>query len=192
MKTKKYKRKQIKTKRKKLNKKYNKKRSFKKYQKQIGGYNSEEIVILNNNGLSNYHIQHLEDLGLTFQQINDKITEIINRDENGFYGNSDEIADMVVQELQNEIMNQTIPMEENDIHSINTDDTMASLHLSDLNISENGFTSEEDMSIDGGKKKSTRRKYKKGGKGMTDTITTEPYGYKEDEYDQLKNALNYK
>jgi hypothetical protein len=32
----------------------------------------------------------------------------------------------------------------------------------------------------------------KGGKTMTDTIYTEPIAYKEDEYDQLKNALNYK
>lgn len=42
------------------------------------------------------------------------------------------------------------------------------------------------------KKRTNKKRYNKiGGKGMTDTITTEPYGYKEDEYDQQKNALNY-
>ncbi len=42
------------------------------------------------------------------------------------------------------------------------------------------------------KRRTNKRRYNKiGGKGMTDTITTEPYGYKEDEYDQQKNALNY-
>ena len=39
--------------------------------------------------------------------------------------------------------------------------------------------------------KKTRKNYK-GGKSMTDTIYTEPIAYKEDEYDQQKNALNYK
>ena len=42
------------------------------------------------------------------------------------------------------------------------------------------------------KRRTNKKRYNKiGGKGMTDTITTEPYGYKEDEYDQQKNALNY-
>jgi len=31
----------------------------------------------------------------------------------------------------------------------------------------------------------------KGGKRMTDTITTEPIAYREDEYDQQKNVLNF-
>ena len=37
----------------------------------------------------------------------------------------------------------------------------------------------------------TKRKFY-GGEGFTQTITEEPIAYKEDEYDQLKNALNYK
>lgn len=42
------------------------------------------------------------------------------------------------------------------------------------------------------KRKNNKNKTKKGGKRMTDSITSEPYGYKEDEYDQQKNELNYK
>jgi hypothetical protein len=43
------------------------------------------------------------------------------------------------------------------------------------------------------KRKTNKRKNKsvKGGKRMTDTISTEPIAYKEDEYDQQKNNLNY-
>jgi hypothetical protein len=43
------------------------------------------------------------------------------------------------------------------------------------------------------KRKTNKRKNNltKGGKRMTDTITTEPIAYKEDEYDQQKNELNF-
>jgi hypothetical protein len=37
----------------------------------------------------------------------------------------------------------------------------------------------------------SKKRYLKGGKGMTDTIDEEPIAYKEDEYDQMKNDLNY-
>jgi hypothetical protein len=41
-------------------------------------------------------------------------------------------------------------------------------------------------------KKRFKKRYFKGGNGFTTTITTEPIAYKEDEYDQFKNMLNYK
>jgi len=41
-------------------------------------------------------------------------------------------------------------------------------------------------------KKSRKNKRQKGGRGFTTSVTTNPIAYKEDEYDQFKNALNYK
>ena len=37
-----------------------------------------------------------------------------------------------------------------------------------------------------------RKRRQRGGDGFTTSITTNPIAYKEDEYDQFKNALNYK
>jgi hypothetical protein len=41
-------------------------------------------------------------------------------------------------------------------------------------------------------RKSRKNKRQKGGRGFTTSVTTNPIAYKEDEYDQFKNALNYK
>jgi hypothetical protein len=41
-------------------------------------------------------------------------------------------------------------------------------------------------------KKRFKKRHYKGGNGFTTTITTEPIAYKEDEYDQFKNMINYK
>jgi hypothetical protein len=40
-------------------------------------------------------------------------------------------------------------------------------------------------------RKSRKNKRQKGGRGFTTSVTTNPIAYKEDEYDQFKNALNY-
>lgn len=40
--------------------------------------------------------------------------------------------------------------------------------------------------------KTRKNKIQRGGRGFTTSETTNPIAYKEDEYDQFKNALNYK
>lgn len=42
------------------------------------------------------------------------------------------------------------------------------------------------------KTRKNRKRRQRGGDGFTTSITTNPIAYKEDEYDQFKNALNYK
>ena len=101
----------------------------------------------------------------------------------------------------------TITPESNNDLSISTMDT----ELSTLT----GNTSSEEMSMTfGGKstkrtnkpnkpnkpnktkrtkaKKTRKNKRQRGGRGFTTSETTNPIAYKEDEYDQFKNALNYK
>jgi hypothetical protein len=41
-------------------------------------------------------------------------------------------------------------------------------------------------------RKTRNNKSQRGGQGFTTSETTNPIAYKEDEYDQFKNALNYK
>ena len=41
------------------------------------------------------------------------------------------------------------------------------------------------------KSRKSRKRLYRGGKGFTTTATTNPIQYKEDEYDQYKNMLNY-
>lgn len=77
----------------------------------------------------------------------------------------------------------------------------------DLSTSTNDKTTSEERSMSfGGRKtkkynkrrkgrktkKSRKNKRQKGGRGFTTSVTTSPIAYKEDEYDQFKNALNYK
>lgn len=40
-------------------------------------------------------------------------------------------------------------------------------------------------------RKTRKNKRQRGGRGFTTSVTTNPIAYKEDEYDQFKNALNY-
>lgn len=88
----------------------------------------------------------------------------------------------------------------------NTNELYISLDT-DLSTSTNDKTTSEERSMSfGGRKtkkynkrrkgrktkKSRKNKRQKGGRGFTTSVTTSPIAYKEDEYDQFKNALNYK
>ncbi len=139
-------------------------RKSRKRRQMKGGYSTAENVILNNYGLSEGQIQHLEDLGVSFARIIEKTQEIDGRFEYGFNGNSDDYADMVVEELQNEAMgNETlIP---GGVEGVEEDDN-GSLHLSDLDQSIGDTDVEEGSDMDGGhrrrrktsKKRRSRRK----------------------------------
>ncbi len=197
------------------NRKQQSKKSKRVSRKQKGGYTQEQDAALNNIGFTANQIHLLENtLGFTYQQVMDKVNEVQLRPHTEL-----SIEDTVVSELENEVnLNQTIPHALNDDHDMDVDDDF--LNLSDLNVSDrfSGNTSYEDNSqMDGGKrrklnkrqtnkkrksnkrrtnkrrinKRSNKKYYSKGGKGMTDTEDIDPIGYKEDEYDQLKNALNY-
>lgn len=195
-----------------------------KYRKKImrGGYTQEQNNTLNQLGFTMNQIQYLENLEATYEQIMNKINEVQSRTNNELA-----VEDIVMEELQNELMNQSIPQALDDNHEMDIDNADEDfLNLSDLNVSErfSGNTSYEDNSeMDGGRRRQTNKKRQinkrrtnkkrkinkkrktnkrrtnkkrtkyngKGGKGMTDTEDTDPIGYREDEYDQLKNALNY-
>jgi hypothetical protein len=139
-----------------------------------GEFSDEQKNILQNSGFYPGQIERFELMGLTFDQVNQKMEEIMG---DNFSGNSDAFAEAVEQSLDAEHMNQTIPPNQDDNHHMDMDfDDDNSLHLSDLNVSQNsdasGYTTAEDTSFGfGGKKKRTikKRKGKKSRKNVRKT-----------------------
>lgn len=163
-----------------------------KKKKIIGGVNttsSSPFPLLDDEITIDYNITSSSDMGNTTLNTND--LSINNQD------------------LNNNV-SIIIPTENNDL-DLTLDTDLSSI---------NGNTTSEDESITfggkrsrklykkGSKKEKKTRKAKKqkktrkvkkiknkrqrGGQGFTTSITSDPIAYKEDEYDQFKNALNYK
>lgn len=179
-----------------------------------GALSQSEVNQLKNFGFSDYQIETLQDFDVTIDYVMNKINDLDG--ENGFSGNSDELVDYIMDQIHSEQMEQGHNGEDNTTMSIETQNTNGTMDIDELNVSQNSMdnytTDEEDMSQTfGGKRKTNKRKTNKrktnkrktkqskksrkrryrGGKGFTTTATTNPIQYKEDEYDQYKNMLNY-
>jgi len=116
-----------------------------------GDFTQQQKVILSNTGFSQEQLITLEQLGITYEEVNQKINQLMGDD---FHGNSDDISEAVVNDLINE---------HNPVHlDLDDNDSNNSLHLSDLdNYSENsGYTTEEDKTF-GGKKRRTMKKHRR-------------------------------
>jgi len=189
-------------------KRRNNKKLIKRLSKKLrGGVNSQNSTLStpfalletsNNQGPMN--ISELESTQGTMNLSELNITD--SSDMNNTTLNTNDLSIENQQDIgQNNIT--TITPEANNDLSVSTMDT----DLSTLS----GKTSSEEISIIFGGKKSKKykkvRKVKKGskkvikirkvkrqrgGRGFTTSETTNPIQYKEDEYDQFKNALNYK
>jgi len=148
-----------------------------------GSFIQEELQQLENIGFSQYQIESLTDLGVSFNDVMQTVNTIMNRGDNGFNGNSDDMTEKVMIELLNENIfdNQPaehlegIPHADDDEHNLdvsmdNSFESQDSLHLSDLNTSNmSGYTTSPDESFNefGGRrrrKKSKKRLNKKGKK----------------------------
>ena len=121
---------------------------------------------LKTQGFSDSQIETLQDMNISYDEINAKIQQLTGDD---FHGNSDDIAEQVVIELSNEhnINNNLIQdnsQSQLDDDSLHLSDLDNSLHLSDLDNSQSqnsGYTTDEDMSFGGSHKKTkTLRKRK--------------------------------
>lgn len=111
-----------------------------------GSFSQTELQQLQNIGFTEYQIQSLTDLGVSFNEVMQKVNTIMNQGQNGFHGNSDDLTEQVMVELLNEHIfensntNDMIPHDVDDIHNIDDNDldlsmtdSQGSLHLSDLN-----------------------------------------------------------
>ena len=131
-----------------------------------GAFSQNELHQLENQGFTEYQIQTLTDLGVSFNEVMQKINTIMNQGENGFHGNSDDLTEQVIIELLNEHIfenpnaNDIIPHADDDNHYIDDDNDLnlsmdhsqGSLHLSDLNVTNDSMdanTTLPDESLNG-------------------------------------------
>jgi hypothetical protein len=132
--------------------------------KMVGGnFSQQNLQQLLNYGFSRYQIESLNELGVTFNEIQQRINSIINQDDTGFNGNSDDLTEQVMVELLNERIfgnrNNEVDHQINneylapiargdeehymdmDTDELNLSNDEDSLHLSDLNLSRNSMDS---------------------------------------------------
>ena len=123
---------------------------------------------LKTQGFSDSQIETLQDMNISYDEINAKIQQLLGDD---FHGNSDDVAEQTIIELSNEhnIHNNLIQdnsQSQVDDDSLHLSDLDNSLHLSDLDNSQSqsqnsGYTTDEDMSFGGSHKRTkTHRKRK--------------------------------
>jgi len=159
-----------------MKKTYKKKKILKTLKKNMkGGYNEDEILHLHNLGFTDYQIEDLENLNVSYQQILNKVDEITNRGDGQSF-NSDALTSAVLSEIEQENNLNTTIQNDDDDHTIDLD-SQGSLHLSDLNLSDDSLntsdlnisqhseadTTNEDLSFGsfGGKKSRKSKKSKR-------------------------------
>ena len=124
--------------------KYTRHRKQKRYTRRTmkgGTFSQQEMQQLQSNGFSQYQIESLTNLGISFNEVMQKINAITNQEPNGFSGNSDDLADQVMSELLN--INTNANSQQFDAASQGPMD-MDELNTSSLsNFS--GYTTEEDI-----------------------------------------------
>ena len=98
-----------------------------------GAFTQQELQQLESTGFTDYEIESLTNLGVSFNEVMQKIDTIMNEGPNGFVGNPDSMIEQVVNELLNEHID-NIPYADDDPHYLDT--SQGSLHLSDLDISQ--------------------------------------------------------
>jgi hypothetical protein len=127
-----------------------------------GAFSQDELQQLQNNGFSEYQIQSLTDLGVSFNQVMQKIDTIMNQDPQGFSGNSDDLAEHVMDELQNSQMSnnlQNISQATDEDHLNMDNSSQGTMNLDELNTSNSsGYTTEEDESFGGKRRKRTKKR----------------------------------
>jgi hypothetical protein len=136
-----------------------------------GAFTQQEIQQLQANGFSQYQIESLTDLGVSFNEVMQKINAITNEGSNGFSGNSDDLAEQVMTELLNEHIFENANANVNPNVNVNTYsqpfDTASQgpMELDELNISNmsdsSGYTTEEDFGGATRRKNSKKRRGKK-------------------------------
>jgi hypothetical protein len=132
-----------------------------------GNFSEEQKTVLQNTGFYPGQIERFQLMGLTFDQVNQKVQEITGDD---FHGNSDDLAEAVEQALDEEHMNQGMPpaqtVENHNMDIYHDDAGQMDMNELDLDIDQAGTDNEADSDDDmnGGRKKRRTVKKRKGRK----------------------------
>lgn len=121
-----------------------------------GAFNQNEVNMLRNNGFLDNQIETLESLNISINEVMQRVNTIMNQDQDTDV-NPENIAEQVMIELLNENPQsdiEPIPQDQNEINylddydNLSLNDSQGSLHLSDLNTSNNsGYTTNPDESF---------------------------------------------
>ena len=139
-----------------------------------GDFTQEQKNVLQNSGFYPGQIERFELMGLTFDQVNQKMQEIMGED---FHGNSDDLAEAVEQALDAEHMDQGMPPAQDaqnqdvnhmDNMDMNHDNGQMNIHELDVDSDYAATDSEDDSDdeMNGGKKRRRTMKKRKGRKTM--------------------------
>ena len=132
-----------------------------------GDFSEEQKTILQHTGFYPGQIERFQLMGLTFEQVNQKVQEITGDD---FHGNSDDLADAVEQALDEEHMNQGMPpaqaVDNHNMDIYHDDAGQMNMNELDLDIDQDATDNEADSDDDmnGGRKKRRTMKKRKGRK----------------------------
>ena len=145
-------------------KKYIRHRRRKRTNMKGGAFSQEESQTLSGRGFNAEQLETLQNLGVSFNDVMQKINIIMNQDQDGFQVNPDNMVEQVMIELMNEHIFENQP--ENVDSSFESQGTMTLDELNTSNVS-SGYTTSEDSS--GGKKRKIvsrkmRLKRKRGSK----------------------------
>jgi len=160
---------------------------YKKRNMKGGAFSQEDIRELREEGFTNSQIDSLQDLGVSLNDIMQRVNRITN--DYSFHGDPDYMTEQVMVELLNEHIfdgsaNQiaAIPHADDDEHDIDISGSLdhsfssqGTMNLNELNISnisrDSGYTTSEDRSFDehGGKKRRRISKKNKTSKGKRRT-----------------------
>lgn len=110
-----------------------------------GAFSQNELQQLQTNGFSEDQIQLLQERNISFNNVMERINQIRNQGDDGFHGNSNDLAEQIMNQIMSEQATNVdfddIPHADDDIHdmdiSFQGDDD--SLHLSDLNVSQDSM-----------------------------------------------------
>lgn len=110
-----------------------------------GAFTQQELQQLQNSGFSEYQIESLTNLGVSFNEVIQKVNTIMNQPPSGFHGNSDAMTEQVMVELLNEHIFENPNTQQLDMdQSFESQGTMNSDELNTSNMS--GYTSNPDDS----------------------------------------------
>jgi hypothetical protein len=67
-----------------------------------GAFTQQELQQLQGQGFNEYQIERLQDLGVSYNEVMQKVNTIMNQGPYGFHGNSDDMTEQVMVEILNE------------------------------------------------------------------------------------------
>lgn len=147
-----------------------------------GAFTQQEMQQLQNNGFNEFQIEELGNLGFSFNDVMQHVDSVMNEGDSGFHGNSDDMAEEVMNQLLNADNHlEPIPHDEDDIHDLvmdNSFDSQGTMDLDELNVTQgamdlnelnasntSGYTTEADESFGGKRhKRSYRKRHTKKGR----------------------------